>query len=543
MERHWRYAVCVVLWLTIAAGVDAAATTFSVSFDKAVRAQPATGRLVVWLARGQVGAPGSEPADKVNQHDPQPLFGIDVTGLGAGRSAIVDDRADGFPTKLSLLPAGWYRAQAVLQVVHQDSDWHRNVGDLYSDVVTFQIEDPARSAALAGKSGAPTSRPAPVVIRLNKVVRPPTPPQIAGVEIVGVPSKLLSDFRHEPMMLRAGVVLPAHYDPKRLYPAVYEVPGFGGNHFRAFEHLADVDNAPGGSPLRLLAPDVFWIVLDPESPNGHTLFADSENNGPCGKALVSELIPALEARYPLIAKPTARLLRGHSSGGWSTLWLLFNYPDTFGATWPTSPDPVDFHKLQLSDIYDWDNLFSHDGRDLPSVRFNGIETMTVRQENAIEYVLGPNLTSGQQFASWQAVWGHRLPDGHIKPLYDAKTGVIDRAEAATYKRFDLDALLCDDPQHYVPLWQQRVHLMVGGADTYYLNEAVTLVKADLDRVSSGALRQLGDFGYIRTVPGANHHYFRSTPEVMAMEMADYLRQHGYKVAAATQPSGRMDPPR
>jgi hypothetical protein len=282
MVRRRHYAAVAALWLLIAATAPAAPVTFSVSFDAAVRAQPASGRLVVWLARGQVGPPGSEPADKVNQHDPQPLFGIDVTGLRAGQSAIVDDRADGFPTKLSLLPAGWYRAQAVLQVVHQDSDWHRNVGDLYSDVVTFQIEGPNRASG-----GAPTSQPAPIVIRLSKVVRPPTPPPIAGVQIVEVPSKLLSDFRGETVTLRAGVVLPAQYDPNRRYPAVYEVPGFGGNHFRAFEHVADIDNAPPGSPLRLLAHDVFWIMLDPESPNGHTLFADSENNGPCGKALVT----------------------------------------------------------------------------------------------------------------------------------------------------------------------------------------------------------------------------------------------------------------
>ena len=33
-----------------------------------------------------------------------------------------------------------------------------------------------------------------------------------------------------------------------------------------------------------LARSAFWIILDPESGNGHTLFANSDNNGPCGDA-------------------------------------------------------------------------------------------------------------------------------------------------------------------------------------------------------------------------------------------------------------------
>jgi hypothetical protein len=544
MVRRWHYVAGAALWLLVAAAALGAPATFSVSFDAAVRGQPATGRLVVWLARGRVGLPGSEPADEVNEQDPQPIFGVDVTGLRAGEATVVDDRADGFPAKLSKLPAGWYRAQAVLQVVHQDSDWHRNVGDLYSDVVTFQIDGP-RTSDVGAASGGAASQPGPIIIHLSKVVHPPTRPPIAGVQIVEVPSKLLSDFRGEPVTLRAGVVLPAQYDPNRRYPAVYEVPGFGGNHFRAFEHAAQIDTAPLGSPVRLLAPDVFWIVLDPESPNGHTLFADSDNNGPCGKALVTELIPALEARYPLIAKSTARILRGHSSGGWATLWLLLSYPDTFGATWSSSPDPIDFHRLQLSDIYEWDNFFAHNGRDLPSMRFNGVETMTVRQENAIEYVLGPGLTSGQQWASWQAVWGQRLPDGHIQPLFDAQTGVIDHAEAATYRRFDLDALLCQDPQRYAPLWRKRIHLLVGDADTYYLNGAVSLLQADLDRLSSGALMRPSDSGYIRIIPGADHYSLHMTSQALAIpaEMADYLRRHGHMPPAATEPFGRIGPPR
>jgi hypothetical protein len=556
MNRLPRFlaALGMVAGLLLAAAAGRAATTFSVSFASDIRKDPATGRLVVWVSRGALGLPLSAPGDEIDEQDPQPIFGMDIANLRPGDVATVDDRADGFPAKLSQLPAGWYRAQAVLQVVHESSNWHHDVGNLFSETIRFQV--------------GPTTQP--VQISLNKVVLARTPPHVAGVEIVEVPSKLLSDFRGKPVRLRAGVVLPQHIDPKRKYPAVYEVPGFGGDHFGAFRHAVRMRQAPVGSPVRLLADDVFWIVLDPESPNGHTLFADSDNNGPVGTALVNELIPALEAKYPLIAERSARLLRGHSSGGWSTLWLMLNWPKVFGATWSSSPDPIDFHRFQLSDIYEWDNFYNHDGRELPSARFGGRETMTVRQENAIEAVIGPYLTSGQQWASWQAVAGHRLPNGGVKPLYDPATGAIDREEAKSYERYDIDQLLRSRPAWYGKLWRRHVRLLVGDQDTYYLNEAVKLLQIDLDRLApvettqptGGATTQATkwdfsadpdvdwsdwnrtlDVGYIKIVPGADHGSIYGSPQMLDIprEMAEYLRIGGHiptttpATTPATQP--------
>ena len=48
-------------------------------------------------------------------------------------------------------------------------------------------------------------------------------------------SKALTAFRGSPVRMRAGVALPESHgrEPGRTYPVVYEVPGFGGNHFSA----------------------------------------------------------------------------------------------------------------------------------------------------------------------------------------------------------------------------------------------------------------------------------------------------------------------
>ena len=66
----------------------------------------------------------------------------------------------------------------------------------------------------------------------------------------------------------------------------------------------------------------------------------------------------LDATFAALADPRARLLNGHSSGGWSSLWLQVTYPEFFGGTWSTSPDPVDFRDFQRINVYSpGENMF------------------------------------------------------------------------------------------------------------------------------------------------------------------------------------------
>ncbi len=95
---------------------------------------------------------------------------------------------------------------------------------------------------------------------------------------------------------------------------------------------------------------MIYVVLDPNCRLGHHVFADSANNGPCGRALIEELIPYIETKYRGIGTGQARFVTGHSSGGWSSLWLQITYPDDFNGVWSTSPDPVDFRDFQRIDL-------------------------------------------------------------------------------------------------------------------------------------------------------------------------------------------------
>lgn len=499
-----------------------------VSFDAGVCDRPVSGRLVVYLIRPDAslgsGPRAPQPGDAPFFEDPQPCFGVDVIDLAPGASAVVDDGATAYPAPLSELPKGSYRVQAVLDRVRGNSEWKREAGNLYSDTHTVPFDPRV---------------PAPIQIKLTEVTGPRPLPSVESAEIFEHRSALLSAFHGDgrDVMMKAGVVRPIGWVEGRSYATVYEIPGFGGDARSALMI------ARGRSPDRVkgmpqaeyeLWSNAFRIVLDPESGNGHTLFADSENNGPWGRALVEELIPALEAKYGLISRPEARLLTGHSSGGWSSLWLQVTHPDFFGGAWPSAPDPVDFRAFQRTNIYQAASMYElpaprgagADGPGLvPSYTTSTGQTrMTVRTENLVEEVMGPRNTSGQQWDSWMAVFAPRAADGLPADLYHPRTGVIDRTVAEAMKRYDIGEMLRRDPQRIGRVFREKVRLVVGEQDNYGLHLAVTMLKDDLDRLSPA---REGDVGYVKVLPG-DHGTVMANPEARnaRAEMLEQLRGAG-----------------
>src|SRR6185437_9570117 len=185
---------------------------------------------------------------------------------------------------------------------HDDSNWRREPGNLYSSTASFNVD----------------ASPSTVDITLSRMSAPSTQPSVPGAQVFSIRSRLLSDFHHRDTFLRAAVIFPRKPEPAG-NAAVYRVPGFGGNGISIASN--PLPKPAPNTPAADLTDKTFTIWLDPECANGHTLFANSDNNGPMGDALVTEFIPALEAKYQLIATPDARILQGHSSGGWAVLWL------------------------------------------------------------------------------------------------------------------------------------------------------------------------------------------------------------------------------
>ena len=482
---------------------------FQIKLDPNVSTTPVSGRLIVFVIAESSKVPkGTAPVDGPFWDDPQPLFATDAK-LTPNSTATIDDQSDHFPIPPSKLTPGKYRAQARLDLQHSNSNWRREPGNLWSDEVPFVV--------------TASSEKQSIELVLSNVIAKEPLKQKDGVEWFEMRSNLLSQFRGRDVTMRAGVILPQRYNPSQKYPVIYEVPGFGGDHRDAERNRPiAIDDI---SDVATLQRNSFRIVLDPEGPNGHTLFADSENNGPCGQALVQELIPALEAKYPLIAVPSARLLRGHSSGGWSTLWLATRYPSVFGATWSSAPDPVDFRRFQKVDIYGQPNFYADfKGTDLPSLRKGDVVEMTIRQEARGEDVLGPDNTSAQQWDSWFSTFGPKNASGNAAALFDPKTGQIDSEIANHYRQYDISYLLQKNPSVLAPIFRNAVRLVVGTEDSFYLNEAVALLNAELAQHG----KMPTDRGYIKMIPGDHGSIFGSeTIKAFPGEMLEHLKNAGH----------------
>ena len=204
------------------------------------------------------------------------------------------------------------------------------------------------------------------------------------------------------------------------------------------------------------------------------MFADSVNNGPWGRALTEEFIPSLEKQFRLIPKTSARFLTGHSSGGWSTMWLEVNYPDVFGGTWSTSPDPVDLHSFTGIDATPGSTQNAYrtkDGRVLNLVRMNGKEIASVEQFAKAEEVQGEY---GGQFASFEWVWSPKGPDGRPMKLFNRQTGELDLFVEKAWEKYDIRKIVESNWATLGPKLLGKVHLVVGSEDTFHLEEAAIM---------------------------------------------------------------------
>jgi hypothetical protein len=173
---------------------------------------------------------------------------------------------------------------------------------------------------------------------------------------------------------------------------------------------------------------------------------------------------------------------GGSTGGWESLALQIHHSDFFGGTWTYYPDPIDFRRYQLTNIYEDENAFYEPGHEWTKPErtmmrgVDGQPKITVRQFSRLTRVLGSKGRSGQQYDAWEAAYGPVGDDGYPKPLWDKATGKIDRS-VAEYMRehgYDLRDYVVKSWPKIGPQLTGKIHLYCGDMDNYYLNLAVYL---------------------------------------------------------------------
>jgi S-formylglutathione hydrolase FrmB len=230
--------------------------------------------------------------------------------------------------------------------------------------------------------------------------------------------------------------------------------------------------------------DFLRVLLDPDCGTGHHVFADSATNGPRGTALVEEFIPYIERTFPVIADARARLVNGHSSGGWTSLWLQVSYPDTFGGTWSTSPDPVDFRDFQRIDLYAaGENMFrDRAGKRRPIARMGAMPMLYYDRFCRMDDVIG----WGGQLGSFEAVFSPLDEGGQPRKLWDRSSGAIDPAVAKAWEAYDIRLVLERNWPVLGPKLKGKLHVITGEMDTFYLEGAVKLLKESLAKLGSDA---------------------------------------------------------
>lgn len=485
-----RFAVLIATLVAFPSLVAAGPLEFHLRFDPKVQDKPFTGRVHVLLLKGEY----KTLQRGVNWFSPQPAFAKDVKDWKPGEVLVIDKSAISHPVTLDKIDKREWTIQAVMDRHPNHISFTTAPGNVWT--TTRQQLDPATTG--------------PVQLTLDRVYEETPFEESDRVKLVETESKLLSTFHNRPTKMRAAVVLPASYakNDSKKYPVVYEIPGFGGNHRSAHGLLGrDVTLRDG--------VEVLHVVLDPSCRHGHHVFADSANNGPVGRALTEELIPAIETKYRAVGKPAARLVTGHSSGGWSSLWLQVTYPDFFGGCWSTAPDPVDFRDFQMINVYrDGENMFTDpEGQRRPLARRGKKPAVWYKDFSDMEEVMG----HGGQLAAFEAVFSERGADGQPKRLWDRKTGVIDPNVARSWEKYDIRLVLEREWKTRGPKLAGKIHVYVGDLDTFYLEGATKLLKESLAKLKSDAV--------VEVFPDKDHGSLMTSAlrGRIAREMAEKLR--------------------
>ncbi len=503
-----KHFASLFLLLVSVLSVSAQELKFSISFSDHLSQSSIDGRILLLISNNDSAEPHFQIAEGPTT---QVVFGIDVNNLKADNGVIIDKFVFGYPVKsIGDLPKGEYYIQALLhkyETFHlangktvklpmdrgEGQHWNTAPGNFYSTPQKILI-DPSKNETIK--------------IILEKIIPPlPEPKESKYVKYVKIESKRLSEFWGRPMYLAAFVLLPHGFDehPNSHYPLVINHGHFPTSISAFREEPPDTNLAPDYSDrfqwkgynktVQEYSYKLFKEWTSPEFPRmllieiqhanpyyDDSYAVNSANLGPYGDAITYELLPYIENKFRGIGKGWARFLYGGSTGGWESLAAQIFYPDEYNGCWAACPDPIDFRAYTVVNIYEDMNAYYLDNTwkktPRPSTRnYLGHISATLEEANHLELALGENSRSGGQWDIWQAVYSPMNKDGYPKPIWNKLTGEIDHSVAEYWKEnFDLRYILERDWKKLGNKLKGKIHIYVGEADNFYLNNAVYLIE-------------------------------------------------------------------
>ena len=513
-----RWQLWVLMALVVGGPAWADGPSFSVSFPASRSAAPLDGRVILLLSSN----PDGEPRMQADPDSPLTfpyIFGVTVDGLKPGQAAVLDGNAFGWPaTSLTALKPGDYTVQAVLnryETFHradgsvvklppdkgEGQNWTIKPGNLYSKPIRMHV-DPAH--------------PVQTTLMLDQEIPPIAPKtDTPFVRHITIKSELLSKFWGRPMYLGAHVLLPAGFDthPKAHYPLMVfhghfpddisafrttpPDPGLKPDYSERF-HLAGYNRIQQQENYQFYQKWISphfprYLVVEIQHANPYyddSYAVNSANLGPYGDAINRELIPAIERQFRGIGQGWARFTYGGSTGGWEAMATQVFYPKMYNGAFVACPDPIDFRAYTVVDLYKDKSQYVLQGAaeavERPAMRnYLGEVFGTQRDFNDQELAEGDHGRSGGQFDIWQAVFSPEGKDGYPAPIYDKRTGEIDHAIADYWREhYDLTYIIQRDWKTLGPDLAGKLHIYVGSADSFYLNDAVYLAQATLESLKN-----------------------------------------------------------
>lgn len=502
--------------------------SFAVSFPASRSSAPLDGRIILLLSKDGTREPRAQFDDDAILTSPY-IFGVNVENLKPGQAAVIDSSAYGWPAQsLSNVKPGDYFVQAVINLYEtfhradgsivklppdkgEGQQWNLKPGNLYSRPIKVHL-DPAH-----------TDRTTLVLDQEIAAIPPKSNSEF--VKHVMIKSELLSKFWGRPMYIGAHVLLPWGFatHPNAHYPLMV----FHGHFPDDISEFSTTPPDPSEKPVyserfhiagyNLIAEQAAYdfyrkwvsphfpryIVIEIEHANPYyddSYAVNSANLGPYGDAINKELIPYIERAYRGLGQGWARFTYGGSTGGWEALATQVFYPDMYNGSFAACPDPIDFRAYTVIDLYNDKNAYALEGQaasiERPEARnYLGEVFATQRDANHIELALGDHSRSGQQYDIWQAVFGPEGADGYPRPIWDKQTGDIDHAVADYWREhYDLSNIIKRDWATLGPKLAGKIHIYVGSADTYYLNDAVYYAQDVLEALKNPAYGGTIDYG-------------------------------------------------
>lgn len=130
--------------------------------------------------------------------------------------------------------------------------------------------------------------------------------------------------------ITVGVLLPAAYDTTdEPLPVVYFLPGY-----TASTTAADMDDVLGEA---LDATPMIVVTVTGVNELGGAWYTDSPATGNWEQAIVTEVVPYIDAHYRTIASREFRGIAGHSMGGYGAFTIAMRHADVFGSAYVMSP--------------------------------------------------------------------------------------------------------------------------------------------------------------------------------------------------------------